>query len=161
MLTQHIRTSLMIRHHYRIKCRIFSRVRPFYEQAVSDLDRSMHRSLWSLKAYSKKGCTQLKKRPLILLLPSRSSTTACGASAFLTITAIRCPTGSTPSSSTSWRRRTATSTWTSVVWRKRLCTLLCQVKTVPWVNVVVCYGYKNRWVRKVGDRQRGREERGG
>ncbi len=25
---------------------IFSCVRPFYEQAVSDLDRSMHRSLW-------------------------------------------------------------------------------------------------------------------
>ena len=27
---------------------IFSRVRPFYERAVSDLDRSMHRSLWGL-----------------------------------------------------------------------------------------------------------------
>ncbi len=27
--------------------RIFSRVRPFYERAVSDLDRSMHRSLWA------------------------------------------------------------------------------------------------------------------
>jgi hypothetical protein len=26
--------------------RIFSRVRPFYEWAVSNLDRSMHRSLW-------------------------------------------------------------------------------------------------------------------
>jgi hypothetical protein len=26
--------------------RIFSRVRPFYEQAVSDLEWSMHRSLW-------------------------------------------------------------------------------------------------------------------
>jgi hypothetical protein len=26
--------------------RIFSRLRPFYERAVSDLDRSMHRSLW-------------------------------------------------------------------------------------------------------------------
>ncbi len=26
--------------------RIFSRVRPFYERAVSELDRSMHRSLW-------------------------------------------------------------------------------------------------------------------
>ncbi len=26
--------------------RIFSCVRPFYEQAVSDLDWSMHRSLW-------------------------------------------------------------------------------------------------------------------
>ncbi len=26
--------------------RIFSHVRPFYEQAVSNLDRSMHRSLW-------------------------------------------------------------------------------------------------------------------
>jgi hypothetical protein len=26
--------------------RIFSRVRPFYERAVSNLDRSMHRSLW-------------------------------------------------------------------------------------------------------------------
>jgi hypothetical protein len=26
--------------------RIFSHVRPFYERAVSDLDRSMHRSLW-------------------------------------------------------------------------------------------------------------------
>jgi hypothetical protein len=25
---------------------IFSRVRPFYERAVSDLDRSMHRSVW-------------------------------------------------------------------------------------------------------------------
>ncbi len=25
---------------------IFSHVRPFYERAVSDLDRSMHRSLW-------------------------------------------------------------------------------------------------------------------
>ena len=25
---------------------IFGHVRPFYEQAVSDLDRSMHRSLW-------------------------------------------------------------------------------------------------------------------
>jgi len=25
---------------------IFSCVRPLYEQAVSDLDRSMHRSLW-------------------------------------------------------------------------------------------------------------------
>jgi hypothetical protein len=27
--------------------RIFSRVRPFYEQAVSDLDRSMHKSQWA------------------------------------------------------------------------------------------------------------------
>jgi hypothetical protein len=26
--------------------RIFSRLQPFYERAVSDLDRSMHRSLW-------------------------------------------------------------------------------------------------------------------
>jgi hypothetical protein len=26
--------------------RIFSHVRPFYERAVSNLDRSMHRSLW-------------------------------------------------------------------------------------------------------------------
>jgi hypothetical protein len=26
--------------------RIFSRVQPFYERAVSNLDRSMHRSLW-------------------------------------------------------------------------------------------------------------------
>ncbi len=26
---------------------IFSRVRPFYERALSDLDRSMHRSLWA------------------------------------------------------------------------------------------------------------------
>jgi hypothetical protein len=25
---------------------IFSRARPFYERAVSDLDRSMHRYLW-------------------------------------------------------------------------------------------------------------------
>ena len=25
---------------------IFSHVRPFYERPVSDLDRSMHRSLW-------------------------------------------------------------------------------------------------------------------
>ncbi len=31
---------------------IFSRVRPFYEQAVSDLDRSMHRSLWVQVAHS-------------------------------------------------------------------------------------------------------------
>ncbi len=26
---------------------IFSRVRPFYERAVSDLDKSMHRYLWA------------------------------------------------------------------------------------------------------------------
>ncbi len=32
--------------------RIFSRVRPFYEQAVSDLDRSLHISLWVLVAHS-------------------------------------------------------------------------------------------------------------
>jgi hypothetical protein len=31
---------------------IFSRVRPFYECAVSDLDRYMHRSLWVLVAHS-------------------------------------------------------------------------------------------------------------
>jgi hypothetical protein len=29
-----------------IRGHIFSRVCPFYERAVSDLDRSMHRSLW-------------------------------------------------------------------------------------------------------------------
>jgi hypothetical protein len=27
--------------------RIYSHVRPFHERAVSDLDRSMHRSLWA------------------------------------------------------------------------------------------------------------------
>jgi hypothetical protein len=32
--------------------RIFSHVRPFYEWAVSDVDRSMHRSLWVLVAHS-------------------------------------------------------------------------------------------------------------
>jgi hypothetical protein len=32
--------------------RIFSRVRPFYEWAVSDLDRSMHRSLWFYVTHS-------------------------------------------------------------------------------------------------------------
>jgi len=32
--------------------RILSRVRPFYERAVSDLDRSMHRSLWVYVAHS-------------------------------------------------------------------------------------------------------------
>jgi hypothetical protein len=32
--------------------RIFSHVRPFYERAVSDLDRPMHRSLWVLVAHS-------------------------------------------------------------------------------------------------------------
>ncbi len=31
---------------------IFSHVRPFYEQAVSDLDRSMHRSLWVQVAHN-------------------------------------------------------------------------------------------------------------
>jgi len=31
----------------RFRGRIFSRVRPFYEQAMCDLDRSMHRSLWA------------------------------------------------------------------------------------------------------------------
>jgi hypothetical protein len=31
---------------------IFSHVRPFYEQAVSDPDRSMHRSLWALVAHN-------------------------------------------------------------------------------------------------------------
>ncbi len=31
---------------------IYSRVRPFYEPAVSDLDRSMHRSLWVLVAHN-------------------------------------------------------------------------------------------------------------
>jgi hypothetical protein len=32
--------------------RDFSHVRPFYEQAVSNLDRSMHKSLWVLDAHS-------------------------------------------------------------------------------------------------------------
>jgi hypothetical protein len=32
--------------------RIFSCVRPFYEQAVSNHDRSMHRSLWAYVAHS-------------------------------------------------------------------------------------------------------------
>jgi hypothetical protein len=32
--------------------RIFSHVRPFYEWAVSDLDRYMHRSLWVLVTHS-------------------------------------------------------------------------------------------------------------
>ncbi len=31
---------------------IFSCVRPFYERSVSDLDRSMHRSLWVYVAHS-------------------------------------------------------------------------------------------------------------
>ncbi len=31
---------------------IFSRVHPFFERAVSDLDRSMHRSLWDWVAQS-------------------------------------------------------------------------------------------------------------
>ena len=31
---------------------IFSHVRPFYERAVSNLDRSMHRSLWVYVAHS-------------------------------------------------------------------------------------------------------------
>jgi len=31
---------------FRFRGRIFSRVQPFYEQAVSNLDRPMHRSLW-------------------------------------------------------------------------------------------------------------------
>jgi hypothetical protein len=31
---------------------IFSHVRPFYVQAVSDLDRSMHRSLWVYVAHN-------------------------------------------------------------------------------------------------------------
>jgi len=31
---------------YESRGRIFSSVRPFYERAVSDQDRSMHRSLW-------------------------------------------------------------------------------------------------------------------
>ncbi len=32
--------------------RIFSHVRPFYERAVSDLDRAMNRSLWVLVTHS-------------------------------------------------------------------------------------------------------------
>jgi hypothetical protein len=32
--------------------RIFSHVRPFYERAVSDLGRPMHRSLWVYVAHS-------------------------------------------------------------------------------------------------------------
>ncbi len=32
--------------------RIFSHVQPFYERAVSDRDRSMHRALWVLVAHS-------------------------------------------------------------------------------------------------------------
>ncbi len=30
-----------------VRGRIYSRVRPFYEQAVSNLERSLHRSLWA------------------------------------------------------------------------------------------------------------------
>ena len=47
---------------------IFSRVQPFYERAVSDLDRSMHRSRSMsrlLTAHSWKGRSQLKIRPLV------------------------------------------------------------------------------------------------
>ncbi len=42
--------------------RIFSHVRPLYEWAVSDLDRSMHRSLWVLVAHSSfiEGCHMTK-----------------------------------------------------------------------------------------------------
>jgi hypothetical protein len=32
--------------HFESRGHIFSHVRPFYEQAVSNLDKSMHRSLW-------------------------------------------------------------------------------------------------------------------
>jgi len=33
-------------HGREIRGRIFSRVQSFYERAVSDLDKPMHRSLW-------------------------------------------------------------------------------------------------------------------
>jgi hypothetical protein len=36
----------------RIWGRIFNSVRPFYERAVSNLDRSMHRSLWAYVSHS-------------------------------------------------------------------------------------------------------------
>ncbi len=37
---------------YMYRARIFSRVRPFYERGVSDLDCSMHRSVWAPVAHS-------------------------------------------------------------------------------------------------------------
>ncbi len=43
----------IVQHHIKKdKAHIFSHVRPFYEWAMSDLDRSMHRSLWVQVAHS-------------------------------------------------------------------------------------------------------------
>jgi len=49
---QHINICCLLNNIIATRGRIFSRVRPFYEQAVSDLDRSMHRSLWVLVTQS-------------------------------------------------------------------------------------------------------------
>ncbi len=48
LLFCHLRKKAKCKYVHEIDARgrIFSRVRPFNERAVSDLDRSMHRSLW-------------------------------------------------------------------------------------------------------------------
>ncbi len=48
----HIYCFLIVLSVQETRGRIFSRVWPFYEQAVSDLDKYMHRSLWVSVAHS-------------------------------------------------------------------------------------------------------------